>query len=185
MSGPQPDMATTLEMHSLYQQVGSTPKVAKAFGVTQHAVWRRFKNAGLPMRRRPKPYPFISFDGARYAPDGKDGYFRKTSGDRELLHHAMWVKAHGRIKRGWVVRFVDGDRMNVVLENLEAVPRGEDRRVTPIDLKPCLWCGKLMGRRATGDHPEGPTAYSQRKTCNAQCSAAWKKGKPKGTRMPR
>lgn len=179
------DVARTGEMYALYQQGKTCYQIALAFKVSRQSVWERFKTQGLKLRPCPRnlALPFVEFDGKRYAP-GKDNYFRKTEGDRELLHHAKWRKAHGRIKRGWVVKFVDGDRMNVDLDNLESVPREEMHTPRPITMKPCISCGHLMGRRATGNTPESPAAYAKRKTCSTQCSANWKKGRPKGTKMP-
>ena len=181
-----PDLARTVEMYAAYQQGKTCSQIALLFGSTRQSVWERFKRRGLKLRPCPRnmALPFVEFDGARYAP-GKDNYFRKTDGDRELLHHAKWRKAHGRIKRGWVVKFVDGDRMNVEIDNLECVPRAEMHSPRPIQIKACLWCEQPMGRRATGNFPEGPSAYAKRKTCDVKCAAAWKKGKPKGTLMPR
>jgi len=183
----KPDLPTTLRMYAHYLEGRSCTQVAATFGVTRQAVWDSFRAQGMRLRPCPRnlALPFIEFDGARYAPE-KDGYFRKTTGGgtRELLHHAIWKKAHGRIKRGHVVRFVDGDRMNVELDNLESVPRNEMHTAKPIQLKQCLACGELMLRRATGNHPEGPSAYARRKTCNAKCSGDWKRGRPKGTSMP-
>lgn len=179
-----PDLARTREMYTLYEAGKTCWEIAIAFKTTRQSVWDRFNRQHLAMRpsSRAKALPAIEFDGARYAPE-KDGYFRKTVGDRELLHHAKWIKAHGRITRGWAVRFVDGDRMNVDLDNLEMVPRNEVQRVTPIKLKPCLTCGQLMTRRATGDIPEGPAAYAKRRTCNTACAAVWRRGRRRGETM--
>lgn len=173
-------------MYELYEQGKSCTQIAVTFGTTRQVVWDRFRRRRLKLRPCPRnlALPFIEYEGARYAPN-KDNYFRKTTGDRSLLHWDIWRKANCRqVKRGWVVRFVDGDRMNLDVDNLESVPKGEDRQMTKIKLKPCIACGQLMLRRATGNHPEGPSAYAKRKTCNSTCSARWKRGKRRGTRMP-
>jgi hypothetical protein len=183
--GCNPDLETTNAMYELYQAGKTCTQVAAVFKVTRQGVWDRFKRQGLKLRpsSREIALPFIEHDGKRYAPN-KDNYFRKTTGDRSLLHWDVWEKANGsHVKRGWVVRFVDGDRMNLDPDNLESVPKGEDRQMKPVTPKPCLACKRLMGRRVTGEHPEGPSAYAKRKTCNAQCSANWKKGRPRGARM--
>lgn len=186
----KPDLPTTLRMYAHYLEGRTCTQIAATFGISRQSVWDRFRAQRMKLRPCPRnlALPFIDWGGTRWAPD-KDGYFRRTqrsSGHRrrEVLHRAMWEQAHGRIKRSWVVRFVDGDRMNVDLDNLEAVPRTEMHSVKPIALKPCLACGELMVRRATGNHPEGPSAYAKRKTCNAQCSGNWKRGRKRGARMP-
>lgn len=184
-----PDTTTTMAMYANYLQGMTCSKIAEIFGVTRQSVWDRLRRAGHRMRpsSRNLALPFVEFGGARYAPQ-KDGYFRKTTGDRGLLHWAMWEKTEGPIPRRHVVCFIDGDRMNIKPENLACVRKGEDRRFgrfLSLELKSCLHCGSLMGRRTGWNGHEGPAAYAKRKTCNPQCSAAWKKGKPRGERMPR
>ncbi len=182
-----PDVARTMEMYALYQAGKTCHAVALAFKTTRQSVWERFRRQRLPMRAssRSKALPFIEFEGARYAPE-KDGYFRKTTGGgtRPLLHHAIYEKNHGRIARGHIVQFVDGDRMNLEPDNLVSLPRSEQVRAKPIKMKSCLACGRLMGKRVTGNFPESPSAYARRRTCNAQCSAAWKRGRRRGAKMP-
>lgn len=183
--GCKPDIATTAAMYDLYRGGQSCTQVAAVFGVTRQNVWDRLRRQGFKLRPCPRnlALPFIEFDGARYAPN-KDNYFRKTTGDRSLLHWDIWQKANGRkIKRGWVVRFVDGDRMNHEADNLESVPKGEDRICKPVKLKACLYCGEIMMKRATGNSPEPPAAYAKRKTCNTTCAGKWKRGKRRGSRM--
>ena len=183
--GRRPDIEQTQRMYAVYQDGKPCSKVAILFDVTRQSVWDRFKRQGYKLRpsSRSLALPFVDFEGARFAPE-KDGYFRKTTGDRQHLHHAIWIKAHGRIIRGWVVRFVDGDRMNVVLENLESVPKNEVSHRKSVKIKPCISCGQLMGRRLTGNFTESPSAHARRKTCNVVCSAEWKKGRRRGVRMP-
>lgn len=177
-------------MHELYDSGKTCTQIAAVFGITRQSVWDRFRRRGYKLRPCPRnmALPFIEWGGRRWAPE-KDGYFRCTTGKqntaRELLHRAKWIAANGRIPRGHCVIFLDNDRMNVELDNLDCVPKSESIRVRPIKIKPCLACGRLMGRRATGAHPEGAATYAKRQTCNAHCSAEWKRGKPRGARMPR
>ncbi len=141
---------------------------------------------------RPCLRPFVEFEGARYTPVVSGfyaGYLRKTSGNREMLNRAVWEKHNGRIRRGLIVIYLDGDKMNNTIENLAAMPRPEARRIITarvhrIAVKDCIACHKPMGRRFSWDGREGPTAYAKRKTCNPQCSANWKRGKPRKSRMP-
>ena len=183
------DIVTTRAMYSIYQQGKSCSQVALAFNVSRQSVYERFSRQGFKLRdsSRSLALPFIEFEGKRYAPE-KDGYFRKTTGDRESLHWAIWRKEYGDIPQGHVVCFVDGDRMNVTIDNLACVRKGEDRRFgrfMQLRLKPCLACGQVMGRRMGWDsHHEGPAAYAKRKTCDPRCSADWKRGKSRGSRMP-
>lgn len=44
------------------------------------------------------------------------------------LHLILWEDAHGPLPRGHCLRFRDGDRLNVCLENLELITRGDNMR---------------------------------------------------------
>ncbi len=185
--GCKPDLGLTCEMFGFYKDGKTLAEVAKMFGIKRQGVWDRFKRRGLPMRAdsKQKALPAIEFDGAKYAPF-TDNYFRKTNGDRELLHWDIWKKSHGPIKRGHEVRFIDGDRMNVAIENLICVRKGEGRGFGKVNapLKACLACGQTMLPQLGRKNPESPSAYAKRKTCDATCAGNWKKGKKKGSRMP-
>lgn len=51
------------------------------------------------------------------------------------LHRYLWEKEYGKVPKGFVLRFKDGNTMNVVLSNLELISRGEHlRRNQPADL---------------------------------------------------
>lgn len=188
--GCKPDLGLTCEMYGFYKDGKTLAEVAKMFGVRRQGVWDRFKRRGLPMRSENirggvGALPHVDFQGGKYAPY-TDGYFRKTTGDRSLLHWDIWIAAHGPIKRRHEVRFIDGDRMNVVLENLICVRVGEGRGFGKAKqvLKPCLACARTMLPQFGGKTPESPSAYALRKTCDSKCAANWKRGKPKGTTMP-
>ncbi len=179
------DVETTEKMYALYSLDRSCAKVASAFKVSAQSVYGRFKRQGLKLRPSSQDlaFPPIVFNGFRYAAN-KDNYFRKTTGDRALLHHDMWEKAWGPVKNGWEVRFKDRNRMNVVLDNLFCVEIGDGRNLgKKFSLKRCLQCGEDMPLRLTSY--ESPWMYEKRRTCNAVCSGNWKCGKKKGMRMPK
>ena len=64
---------------------------------------------------------------------GKDGYVEMKvprenphTGHKTRFmhkHRYIWEEAHGPLPDGMVIKFLDGDRTNCALENLEAVPR--------------------------------------------------------------
>jgi hypothetical protein len=142
------------------------------------------------MGRKPRN-PVIEFDGKRFTrvPSGfYAGYYRLTQEPRTMLHRFAYEKHHGKIKRGHDVIYMDGQRENVAADNLLMVTRSEARnivsaRLHPLEIKRCLACDEPMGRKVGWDSRECPAAYAKRKTCNPQCSAAWKKGKARGERM--
>ena len=43
------------------------------------------------------------------------------------LHYILWEDAHGRVPKGRILRFKDGDKLNVDLANLELISRRENR----------------------------------------------------------
>lgn len=68
----------------------------------------------------------------------------------KLKHIAIWEAANGPIPRGCVVRFIDGDKLNCALENLELASWAENLRLNqlgyadaPAEAKPTV---KLMAR---------------------------------------
>jgi hypothetical protein len=63
---------------------------------------------------------FTVWDGQRWYPNKRDGYFRNRKG--ELLHRAVWSASNGPIHEGWQVHHKDEDRSNNDLSNLDAVP---------------------------------------------------------------
>ncbi|WP_413513236.1 HNH endonuclease signature motif containing protein [Myroides odoratus] len=58
----------------------------------------------------------------------KEGYVwikykdeRKASSNYELKHRIIWMNINGLIPKGYNIIFLDGDRMNFTLENLQLV----------------------------------------------------------------
>lgn len=186
-----PDIETSARMYAVYQGGSSLEQVGVLFGVSRQSVYDRLRRRGMHLRRRAAPRPFVDFDGKRYAlmiSGHYKNYYRETTGSREMLHRAVWRKANGgrEVPRRHVIHIADNNRKSTDPDNMECLPKGEDvsaARRMPIVLKRCLACGRPMGRRYGLNHSEGPTAYAKRGTCNAQCSADWKRGKPRGTRM--
>lgn len=52
---------------------------------------------------------------------GARGYYMEK-------HRQLWIEAHGEIPAKHIVTFIDDDRSNCVIENLECIPRGEQVR---------------------------------------------------------
>lgn len=49
-------------------------------------------------------------------------WIRLSQANWMFYHRYLWEKQHGKIPKGYVVTFKDGDRMNCVLDNLEMIP---------------------------------------------------------------
>lgn len=53
-------------------------------------------------------------------------FIRQSSGKWVHLHRFIWEKANGPIPKDSVVRFIDGDKMNCTLSNLELIPKAKN-----------------------------------------------------------
>jgi HNH endonuclease len=66
-------------------------------------------------------------------------------GHYRLKHHVIWEEHNGPIPKGMIIRFVDGDKLNCVIANLEMVSHAEHLHLnrngysdTPEELKPAV-----------------------------------------------
>lgn len=171
------------EMYELYQQGYSLSEVGKAYGVTRQSVYGIFAARGYAMREK-KQLPYIVFNGNKYTLT-TGGYYRRTDGDRELLHRDMWKLERGSIPDGHDIHHIDEDKTNNVIENFECLPTGDHTRLhnpqQPIQERYCLYCGKQLVRRTTDPKDiETPTELAKRNYCNRDCASNDRKGKPKG-----
>ena len=109
-------------MYLLYQQGKSLSQIAVEFGVTRQCVYDYFKSRNYVLRERPKPKPFIEFNGARYTVRNT-GYYAKTTGKRTLLHRDIWESVNGIIPIGYDIHHIDGDRTHNTLINFELIAK--------------------------------------------------------------
>lgn len=115
------------QMYAMYLEGRSLADVAKAFGRTRQSVWGLFKYRGWDTRRPRDPLPFLTFNGIRYT-RANTGYYRRTDGDRNLMHREVWEFYNGPIPKGWDIHHIDNDRTNNVIGNLECLPKAEHTR---------------------------------------------------------
>lgn len=58
---------------------------------------------------------------------GRKYYYSKLADSKWVLtHRLIWEQAHGPIPAKHIVRFIDGNTMNLQLSNLECIPMGEN-----------------------------------------------------------
>ena len=55
-------------------------------------------------------------------------YEVQSKGKMQLLHKVMWEQVNGKMPESHCLWFLDGDTMNVGLENLELITRAENMR---------------------------------------------------------
>lgn len=79
-----------------------------------------FKKGALPHNTKYDGYTRIS----------REGYLemRIEKGKFELVHRLIWQQHHGKIPKGHIVVFKDKNPRNLVIENLECIPRAENMR---------------------------------------------------------
>lgn len=85
-----------------------------------------------------------------------DGYHKiKTANPRtwEYKHKILWEKHHGKIPPGFAVIFLDGNKNNIVIENLEMVSRAElltiNRKKLISDNREVSRSGVIVGKLIT------------------------------------
>ena len=116
------------EMYELYQAGASLAGVAKAYGKTRQSVHGLFQYRGWGLRPKRTPLPYMMFNGEKFT-IYKEGYYRKTFGDRDLMHRVVWGFYNGEIPEGFDVHHINNDREDNRIENLECLPKPEHTRL--------------------------------------------------------
>ena len=125
--GRKPDISTTKAMYRLYNQGFSLAQVGRAFGVSRQSVFKRFVRRQLVLRRRPRPLPFVVFEGRKYT-RRVVGYYGCTTGSRDYLHRDVWRAQHGPIPKGKDVHHIDRNPANNHISNLALMSKAEHTR---------------------------------------------------------
>lgn len=105
----------------------------------------QFKKGNIPHpNARPKGPNTTSFEKGsvphNYKPIGstrlsKDGYVEVKIADPGkwvFMHNHVWTNFNGDIPKGFCVSFIDGDRSNATIENLELISRNENLQINRI-----------------------------------------------------
>jgi hypothetical protein len=114
-------------MYADYQRLKSVAKVAALHGRSRQSIWDVFRSHDLQLQPK-KVHARIVYAGRSFTP-GKDGYFRATTGCRELLHHRIWIDLHGPIPRGYQVTFKNADNADFRQSNLTCLPTPDVTRL--------------------------------------------------------
>lgn len=118
--------AVVAAMWADYLRLKSCAKVAKIWGRTRQSVFEVFQTRGLPMTKK-RPQVPVTYQGRKFTPHAS-GYLRETSGAREFMHLVMWRTERGPIPPGHEVMFLNADRGDCRIENLDCVTAAECRR---------------------------------------------------------
>jgi hypothetical protein len=120
--------------------------------------WFRGRMRQTWFKKGQRPYTWKPLGSTRLM----DGYLQRKVTDTGYpprdwrpLHHLLWQKHRGRIPRGHVLRFKDGNKQNIRLSNLELITRRENRlrncfyRRYPPDLKRAVYALITLKRAIT------------------------------------
>lgn len=116
------------EMYKMYCDGYSLADVGTSYGMTRQSVYCLFKYRGWQVRPKRKPLPFVLFNGEKYTLY-KEGYYRKTFGNRNLLHRDVWEFYNGTIPDGWDIHHINENKKDNRIENLECLPKAEHTRL--------------------------------------------------------
>ena len=83
-------------------------------------MWYHFKKYNFPLRSKELKQK-ITYKGDDYTID-RDGFLRKTTGNRNYLHLRIWREHFGEIPPFAVVYFKNSDKLDVRPENLALKP---------------------------------------------------------------
>lgn len=122
-------------MYDRYCQGFSVEQVAEEFDRSRQSVWKMFQRRGWDLRPRPPARPTVSFGGHSYA-IGTQGYYRRTDGNRSVLHRDVWEAAYGTIPDEHDVHHIDHDKTNNDLSNLQCLPKADHARLHHEEVMP-------------------------------------------------
>ena len=117
--------AVVAAMYRDYWRVGSLRKLAALYNRSNQALGEMFRRRGLSIRERDFQTGIL-WGGRKWTLAPGKGYFRPTTGDRELkLHVEIWKARGGVVPAGWVVTCRNGEMGDFREGNLVCVPRRE------------------------------------------------------------
>lgn len=82
-----------------------------------------FKKGQMPHNWRPTGSERLNADGYWYVKTGEPKKW-------ELKHNLIWEQHHGKLKKGEIVIFLDGDRNNCKIENLQKITRRQSANMS-------------------------------------------------------
>ena len=115
-------------MYDRYENGLSLAQVAQEFGCTRQNVYDVFRWREWPLRPKPSARPTVEWNGSKWSLRD-NGYYGRTTGDRGMMHRAVWEHHNGPIPDGWDVHHIDRDRTNNSITNLMCLPKDEHTKL--------------------------------------------------------
>jgi RNA polymerase sigma factor (sigma-70 family) len=109
-------------MNADYLQLKSLSKTGKLWHRSRQAVWEILSTAGFRLNTPPRKREAMEHGGLTYRRSAKGGFYRCTTSGRRLLHHVVWEEVNGQVPEGSEIIFEDGDKENIVIDNLRCQP---------------------------------------------------------------
>lgn len=114
------------EAIDLYKSGLSIADIAEKFSVTRQSMHKILSRRGVEMRQR-TPKDVVEWKGRKFTLR-ENGYYAETSGEREYLHRAIWIDAHGAIPAGYEVHHRDENKSHNSLGNFELLTAIEHQK---------------------------------------------------------
>lgn len=113
-----------------------------------------FKPGNRPQNWQPVGTEVVDSDGYRKRKIRDDAPVGMSRKNWRFVHVLLWEEHHGPVPAGHAIAFKDGDRANIVLENLECIPRAELARRNhhkhlPEDLRRAIFARAALQREIT------------------------------------
>jgi len=117
--------------YEYYNTGKSLAEVGLAFNCSRQSVWELFKNRDWKMRAVERK-EYIKFNNFKYT-KRKDGYYRKTSGDRSLLHADVWVYYNKEKPEGYDIHHKNKNLNDNDINNLQLILKSEHGKIHSIE----------------------------------------------------
>jgi hypothetical protein len=114
------------KMYEEYNKGFSLSEVGRMFGMSRQAVYCMLKVRKYELRKK-KELPYQYFNNIKFTPQS-NGYFRKSDGDRELMHRYVWRHYNGIIPEGHDIHHINMNRADNNIKNLEMLRKDEHTR---------------------------------------------------------
>jgi len=115
-------------MYAMYKTGKSLESIGKVYKISRQAVYDLFRSRGYELRSK-KMLGLTIIDGIKFTVMA-GGYLRGTiPGRRITIQKYVWEKMNGPVPTGFVIHYIDGNKLNNSILNLELVPKSEMSKV--------------------------------------------------------
>ena len=95
---------------------------------THQTLEQAFKVRGYKLRPKNLKKPFV-YKGIKYREDGHGLYRSRKNGETVYLHRLIWEKTNGPMPKGFYIIFVDGNKKNIDIKNLQCIAMADAKKL--------------------------------------------------------